>query len=451
MMRFQRGLIGRLATVSSALALAGTAAGCNQQAKAATEEPRVAVTEQALVDDLAEQCGLDIDCELGGVAEGRASISGIASVDSFFAAVINFNTKATAVSNGINAELAAIRGDFGIEAGADLGAEISAQADVFVDGELEIVAEPARCQIDARASVDAAARCEGEVSPGSAMVMCQGSCEVEASAEVTCDAEADLKCTATAPSIECEGSCQGRCTVEGSAAASCSGTCNGTCNGQCSLMNAEGECAGECSGTCMGSCTAELEVAASCEGSCQGECTVTNPEGGCEGGIRASCEAQGDAMVMCEGRCDGEVTPPSAKAECQASAKAEASFNAECTPPRVAVHYELAAGGNIDVEAQARFEAAVKNLEVRLPRLLASLKNAEVMVDAAADLGAAGKAAVEGAIDEFDADANASVIVGLACAAGELDAVGAVITGGTSRLNSSVQASAELTAALELD
>src|SRR5688572_3670702 len=83
MMRFKRGLVGRLVMVSSALALAGSAAGCKQQAKADSEEPRIAVTKQALVDDLAEQCGLDINCELGGVAEGRASISGIASVDSF--------------------------------------------------------------------------------------------------------------------------------------------------------------------------------------------------------------------------------------------------------------------------------------------------------------------------------------------------------------------------------
>ena len=77
-------------------------------------------------------------------------------------------------------------------------------------------------EIDAQASVQATARCEGEVNPGSAMVMCQGGCEVEASAEVDCGAEADLKCTATAPSIACEGTCRGSCTVEGSAAANCS-------------------------------------------------------------------------------------------------------------------------------------------------------------------------------------------------------------------------------------
>lgn len=448
---FQRGLVGRLATVSSLVALAGSGAGCNQQAQAASEEPRVAVTRQAQLEDLARQCGLDIDCEAGGIAEGRAGVSGIASVDAFFAAVINFQTKADVVANGIEAELRAIRGDFGLEAGADIGAGIQAQANLYAEGGLEIVAEPARCQVDAQASVQASARCEGEVNPGSAMVMCEGSCEVEASADVDCGAEADLHCTVTAPSVACEGTCRGSCTVEGSAAASCSGTCNGRCNGECSLMNADGECQGACEGTCMGSCTAELTAEASCEGTCEGECTVTDPEAGCEGGVKARCEAHADAMVMCEGRCDGEVTPPSAKAECQASAKAEASFNADCTPPRVAVRYELAVGGNIDAEAQARFEAALKNLEVRLPRLLASIESAGVMVDAATELGASGKSALEAAIGELQADADIKSGVGLTCALGELDAVGTAIQGGTSRLNASVQATAELTAALGLD
>jgi hypothetical protein len=221
--------------------------------------------------------------------------------------------------------------------------------------------------------------------------------------------------------------------------------------GQCSLMNAQGECQGKCEGRCMGSCTAELEVEASCSGTCQGECTVTNPSAGCEGGVKASCEARGNAMVMCEGRCDGKIEPPSAKAECQASAKAEASFNAECTPPRVAVRYELAVGGNIDLAAQARFEAAIKNLEVRLPKLLASIKGATLMVDAAADLGVAGKAAVEGAIGELTASADVKTGVGLMCAVGELNAVAGAIQSGTQRLNASVQATAGLTAALGLN
>ncbi len=381
--------------------------------------------------------------------EGRASVSGVPSVDAFFAAVINFESKATAVSGGIQAELDAIRSDFGLAANANVGAGIMAQVNTFVEGDLEIVTEPARCQIDARASVEASARCEGKVEPGSVMVDCKGSCELDVDAELKCDANADLKCTVAGPSIMCNAECKGTCTVEGSLAASCEGTCNGECMGDCSLTNAEGQCQGKCSGTCMGSCDVEMNAKAMCMGKCSGECTTTNPSAGCTGGVRAECTAKGNATVECEGRCDGEVTPPSVMAECEASAKAEASFNAECTPPSIDIRYELRAGGN--VEAQAKFEAAVKNLKVRLPKLLASIKSADVMVDAAAQLGGAGKTAVTGAIDRLKADASARVVVGLACAAGELDAVAGAISSGTKKLNDSVTATAELQSALGLN
>jgi hypothetical protein len=314
-----------------------------------------------------------------------------------------------------------------------------------------VVAEPARCQIDAHASVEASARCEGKVTPPKAMVECKGSCQLEANAELKCDANADLRCTVAGPSIMCNAECKGTCTLEASAAASCEGTCNGTCMGDCSLMNAKGECQGKCEGTCMGSCDVEFNAAAMCMGKCSGECTTTNPSGGCMGGVRAECKAKVDAMVMCEGRCDGEVTPPMASAECQASAKAEASFNAECTPPSIDVRYELKAVAAGQVEAQAKFEAAVKNLKVRLPRLLASVKSADVMVTAAAELGGAGKSAVQGAVDDLEADAKAKTIIGLGCAAGELGNVSGAITSGTKSLTDSVQATLELRKALGLN
>jgi hypothetical protein len=408
------------------------------------------VTRQAQLDDLAEQCGLDINCEAGGIAEGRASISGVASVDAFFAAVINFETKANASAAGIQAELNAIRADFGLEAGADIGASIMAQAEANLEGSLEIVAEPARCQVTASATVEASARCEGSATPPMAMVECRGSCEVEASADIECGANVDVSCSFQGPEVACTGSCSGTCTLEAGASASCEGTCNGGCQGSCSLMNAEGECQGKCEGTCMGSCEVEMKAAAECQGTCNGECTVTNPSGGCEGAASARCEGSADAMVMCEGRCDGEVTPPSVKAECEASAKAEASFNAECTPPRVDVRYELAVGASVDVEAQAKFEAGLRNLEVRLPKLLASIKGANVAIEAAADLGVAGKAAVQGAITELQADADIKTGIGLTCAVGALGDVEAAISGSTEKLTSSVQATAELTAALNL-
>ena len=390
MIGFQRELVGRLVRAASSLALAGWALGCQQQPNTPVESEVAVVPQAGLLEDLAGQCGIDVECKAGGIAEGRASVSGIASVDAFFAAVINFQTKADFAASGIQAELDGIRGDFGLAANADIGAEIKAQANLYAEGGLQIKAEPARCQIDAKATVEANAKCSGEATPPMAMVECSGSCEVEASAMVDCGADVDVQCTVSAPSVECTGTCKGTCTAEAGAMADCSGTCKGECMGTCAVMNAQGGCEGKCEGTCMGSCEVKLEAEAKCEGTCSGECTVTNPEGGCMAAVRARCEGKANASVMCEGRCDGEVTPPMVKAECQASAKADASFNAECTPPSVSIDYQLKVGGGVDVEAQARFVAGIQSLKVRLPRLLASIKGAQVAVTAAGELGVAG-------------------------------------------------------------
>ena len=73
--------------------------------------------------DLAAQCGLV--CAAEGIVEGNASISGIASIDSFFGAVVTFGNVSTEISAGINAELQAIALSLGLDAGAG-GAEIKA-------------------------------------------------------------------------------------------------------------------------------------------------------------------------------------------------------------------------------------------------------------------------------------------------------------------------------------
>jgi len=94
--------------ISSSMALAALGAGCQPQtAQQGNEEP-VAVTQQAgTLDDLAGQCGLT--CPKTGIVDGNASISGVASVDSFFQAVLDFQAKANNVSAGIDAQLAAIK------------------------------------------------------------------------------------------------------------------------------------------------------------------------------------------------------------------------------------------------------------------------------------------------------------------------------------------------------
>jgi len=448
-MRFKHGLVGRLATVSSSLALATAAASCAQQPREQErriETPPVAVTSQALADTC-------FQCEANGIAEGNAAISGVASVDAFFGSVISFQAKADNVSVAINAELNAIKGDFGIDADTELAAGLQASIMANVEGSLNVEAEPARCAADVSATLEAQARCDAEFEPGSATVMCEGSCEVEASAMVDCGASAELKCTVNPPMGMCDGTCKGTCTANVMAAAACSGTCRGSCTGTCSAYakNAMGnaECAGSCDGMCQGSCEVELAAEAECSGECRGECTFTPPNGNCEGGIRAKCEAMAGAMVECEGRCEGTFEPPTAKAECQASAKAEAKINVECTPPRLAINYELRAGAN--AEAQAQFEAGIKSLQVRLPALLAAIARADVIVDAGEGLAADATGAVRGGIMAAtmgSGAANVAAVAGLTCALGQLGDVGAAIGGASGRLEASLSAAAELTTVL---
>jgi hypothetical protein len=455
MNRFRRRLTGGLTAGVAVGLIATQLSGCAQDAHA-SDAPEVAVTAQPQLgglEEIAEMCGFG--CPDEGIAEGNASISGVASVDGFFSSVINFQSKALTVSGSIDAELQAIRADFGIAADANFETALQAQIDANLEAEggLEINVEPARCAVDAQVTLEAQAKCDASIDPGTATVKCEGSCEVEASAEVECGAEAMVECTFTAPSAMCEGSCKGSCEVELSAMAACSGECKGSCSGECSayVKNAEGEaeCSGTCDGMCMGSCKAEAEASGTCSGKCEGECTVQEPEGGCEGAVRAECKAMGSAMIDCKGKCEGNFEPPMAKAECQASAKADAKINVECTPPRVAINYTLRVGGNVDVEAQARFVAALKNLEVRLPKLKAALAKADLVLDAGegllADAGGAVSAGVDAAIE---GDASIKAQIGLGCALLELEAVGDALGGASTKLQASFTAATELSAAL---
>jgi hypothetical protein len=396
-----------------------------------------------------DACGL----ECGTIAEGSASISGVASVDAFFSSVASFQGKANGVSAAMEAELNAIRADFGIAADADLAASIQAQIDANVQGSLSVKAEPARCAVDASATLEAQAKCDASIDPGMASVQCMGSCEVEASAEVDCGVDAEVQCTYTQPALECSGTCNGTCEVELTAEAECSGTCTGTCSGECSAYSDSGatQCAGKCDGMCMGSCKAAASADATCEGKCEGECTATAPDGNCEGAVRAECKGMANAMVECKGKCTGEFEPPMAKAECQASAKAEAKLNVECTPPRLEIAYVLKADASVDVEAQARFVAAVENLKFRLPALLAALGKAELIVDAGEGLIADASGAVKGGVEaagEAIGDGNLKIAFGIQCALTELPKVGDAIGGAATRLEGNVSAVASLKGAL---
>jgi hypothetical protein len=169
----------------------------------------------------------------------------------------------------------------------------------------------------------------------------------------------------------------------------------------------------------------------------------------CTGAIRAHCDAKANAMVDCKGRCDGSITPPSASGDCTANAKAQAKLNVECTPPRVAIAYSLKAG--VDAAAQAKFVAGIKNLQVRLPALLAAVAKANSVVDAGKGLTTDGKAALDASIATAAKAAgtgNVKLFFGLKCAASELGNVAGEIKGSSDRLAASVKAAGDFTSAV---
>jgi hypothetical protein len=376
--------------------------------------------------DLAAQCGLE--CPVKGIAQGNASISGVASVDAFFGAVVNFNAKATLVTNNINGELAKIKASLGLPAtasGADISAAITTNFQLM--GGVKVAFQPAQCSVDAQATIDATASCDATVTPGSASVQCSGTCEAKAGATVDCGASAMVECSGTAPSLQCAGTCTGSCDT----------TCQGTCDGTCSAVDAMGKCNGTCTGTCSGTCM----------GQCKGNCVYTPPSGMCDATAQVHCKAMGTASVQCNGKCDGEVTPPMASAECQASAKASASVDVSCTPPSLGISYTFAA--TADATAQANFQAFLVGFKASFGNIVADLAQADVVLKAGADLSTAATGAVSGSINaSLSGKLDLKSTVGLGCAVTALGDVAGVVTTATTGLSGSVTAAGSLTAAL---
>jgi hypothetical protein len=314
------------------------------------------------------------------------------------------------------------------------------------------------CYVDAQATLQASASCDAEVNPGSAEVKCTGGCDVDVQGpEVKCEASADLECTVVAPEVKCEGECHGTCELDLTAAAACSGTCNGSCSGECSAYvkdsSGTAKCAGQCSGMCTGKCDVDVSAKLHCEGSCKAECTTTNPSAGCKGAVHASCKAK-DPMVgiKCDGHCDSKIIPPSAKAECQASAKASASVDVQCTPPRVALSYKLKAG--LDATAKVNFTAALTALgKVRLPALLAELKRADSVKQAGVDLVASASGAITTQFNDRRADDkkySVRTIFGIGCAIDQFGDVKTILEKAGTDLGAQITAAGKLTSALKL-
>ncbi len=383
-----------------------------------------------LFEKAAEQCGLDLTCSGDGFLEGRASISGVASIDSFFGAAIDLDASMVRLSGSLRTRLDAIGASVGLEPGAsgsDLQSAIREHLEGYIAGDLTIDFQPATCQASVEASVAAAAECDVNVDPGEVSAKCSGSCELDAQADVGCSADAELVCTGTAPGLICDGTgiCSGSCVAEVSAQTRCGGTCRGTCT----LEDGPevGNFEGRCEGRCEGECATDMSAGGSCEGRCEGSCEYTPPMGECEGGATARCQAMGGASIECEAGCEGTVEPPQVSAECEATVDAKASASIQCTPPALVFSFEWAAGVDVDATAQAEFRAWLEGFRANFSALVAARAEAGVVADAAANLIVSAEGALRDAVVELQDSGEVFAAVGAGCALLQLpDAAGAL-------------------------
>jgi hypothetical protein len=393
-------------------------------------------------DQVADVC--DLSCPDEGVLEGNASITGIASIDAFFGAVVDVNAAALSISGSLRSELDAIALSVGLEpgaAGADIAAAVEAKLALYIDVDagLKVDFQPPRCEASVEVAVAAAAECDVEVDPGMATVECSGGCEVEGGVMASCEGDATLTCTGTAPNFACSGSCEGSCELE--VAAACEGTCRGTCNGTCSVVDAQGDCAGSCMGDCQGTC--ELSAGGSCGGKCTGSCTYEPGMAGCEADASAKCEAGASGSVQCDAKCEGEVTPPEVSAECEASVEAKADASIECFPPSLEVTWQWNAMAGADVDAQAEFKAWLEGFKGHISVMLAARTKADILVDSLTNLSAAATGALEGSFMVL-AEGDFSAAIKVPCAVAQLGDAADLITSATGELSGNASASIEV-------
>jgi hypothetical protein len=408
--------------------------------------------------DIAKMCGLT--CPDTGVAEGNASITGYVAVDSFFRSVVNFKNVAAGVTADIQAELDGIQGDFGlsdadVSKAGNLGAAVKAKLAGDFKAKLVVKAQPAKCEINASISAEVTAECQAKadckVDPGKATFECMGTCTVDASVEGKCDATADIMCNVSGPQVACTGSCEGTCSADLSVAASCTGNCVGTCSGTCDGDTDTGAgCNGTCNGMCMGKCEVSGMAALDCKGSCNGSCRYKPAMASCTANAKVECDLKADAKAECSGRCDGDFEPPKAdcdaSASCEASAKADAKFQAKCTPPSIDIKFTTTATG----DAKAQFDFAMAQLKVRLPRLSAAIKKAQLVTDAGAELGKDGAAAVKASVSAFassDVEAVAKYRIAT-CAPKELNDSAGVVADSSKAVAATIKEASDVTAAV---
>ena len=399
------------------------------------------------LETVAKQCGLDLTCSGGGFLECKASISGVASIDSFFGAAIDLDASMNALNGDLRGRLDAIAASVGLTPGAT-GAELQGAVDGhiarFVDGDLTIDFQPAKCEASIEAGIAAAAECDVDVDPGEVTAKCSGSCEVEASAEADCGASATLVCTGTATDFACSGTCSGTCVAELSAAGACDGTCRGTCTFEAGTEVEGFE--GRCDGQCEGECAVDVSAGARCDGQCEGSCEYTPPSDvGCSGGASARCEAMAGASIECDAGCEGTVEPPEVSAECEATVEAKASASVVCTPPTLAFAFDWADG--VDANAQAEFRAWLEGFRANFSALLAARAEAEIVVDAAGKLVASAGGSLRDAVVELQASGEVFAAVGAGCAILELPEAAGALASSAEALQANVSATVTLVGA----
>jgi hypothetical protein len=402
-------------------------------------------------DHLCEQCGLT--CSARGIAEGNATISGIASLDAFFSAVLDLGAASRRSDTAVRGELDGIAVSVGLTPGAaaeEIRAAVEQRIDAAVDGGLRVTYAPPRCETSIQIAAAAAAECDGDGDgePGIVAVRCEGACNIDASAQAACSASGTLTCAGQAPGLQCAGTCTGTCDMT---AAACDGICRGEClGGRCSVVDALGNCAGACDGECTGECS--LSAGGECSGACLGECAYTPSGATCDASVQARCEAMVGADVECRGGCVGEAVLPMIAPECAVAVDAKAKTNTECTPPALEITWQWSAAVEGDAAAESAFRAWVEGLRPRLARLVAASAKAELLADLALTLAASAEGAVTDHSYEIMArpapTCDIRDAMGAACALAQLgDAITLVDEAG-GRLAGSVNAAGEVLAAV---
>ena len=392
-----------------------TAAGLVLFAAAARGQCCLACSEPTLPapSDVVTGCEGLTECPEAGLNDGAFSISGVASIDSYFPSIQRFDAQAALVAGRLDRHLRAIARLAGLEGGARADFAREPQATVRerfgLRADLAVHLPQPRCALSSHAVLEAAARCDASIDPGSEQALCSGTCDMgtlrphQDPGEIDCGPDGKLWCVGVAQELSCPGPCLGEGLV-GTAEA--------------------------CEGLCVGVC--ESPVAAA-------------PLGG---GAQLQCRSCGESAVLCDGPCMGRVTPSGSEAQCLLSAHADAMLDLECSFPSAAGASHLGASGVAQAEEP---EAWLFVLREEVSALLRQLAIAESVLGAGQLLAGAATGSVAGELERMRdrrADLSLKDIVGLGCAQDELPAASDFVYRRSSGLRSSVATARSLVEAL---